>query len=168
MLVALWQSVIMMSGTYLSLGYRHSFIVSLSFPNTFADSLPSFSFGSVGSDDFNGGAEVRFVTLEEKAMFYKVQSRSGGKAKQRVCDGKVQMEARSPVSQILKIRVWVFREREAAELQKDGNGPVELKVEFGPQDIDKVCLDQFFCFCFLLVSSFEVVLVPSIRREHEG
>ena len=118
-----------------------SFYLSL---NTSVDSLPSFGFGSIGSDDFNGGAEVRFVTLEEKAMFYKVQSRSGGKAKQRVCDGKVQMEARSPVSQILKIRVWVFREREAAELQKDGNGPVELNVEYGPQDIDKVCLDQFF------------------------
>ncbi|XP_020603148.1 uncharacterized protein LOC110042140 isoform X2 [Orbicella faveolata] len=101
------------------------------------DSLPSFSFGSIGSDDFNGGADVRFVTLEEKTMFYKVQSRSGGKAKQRVCDGEVQMEARSPVSQILRIRVWVFRAREAAELQKDGNGPVELKVEYGPQDLDK-------------------------------
>ena len=126
--------------------------VSLSFflfPNTSLDSLPSFSFGSIGSDDFNGGADVRFVTLEEKDMFYKVQSRSGGKAKQRVCDGKVQMEARSPVSQILKIRVWVFREREAAELQRDGNGPVELKVEYGPQDIDKVCLD--FNFLFLSV-----------------
>lgn len=118
-------------------------IASLSFylfSNTSVDSLPSFSFGSIGSDDFNGGADVRFVTLEEKTMFYKVQSRSGGKAKQRVCDGEVQMEARSPVSQILRIRVWVFRAREAAELQKDGNGPVELKVEYGPQDLDKVCL----------------------------
>jgi len=118
-------------------------IASLSFylfSNTSVDSLPSFSFGSIGSDDFNGGADVRFLTLEEKTIFYKAQSRSGGTAKQRVCDGKVEMEARSPVSQILRIRVWVFRAREAAELQKDGNGPVELKVEYGEQEIGKVCL----------------------------
>ena len=102
-------------------------------------------FGSVGSDDFNGGADVRFITLEEKTVFDKVQSRSGGTAKQRVCDGRVQMEAHSPVSQILKIRVWVFREPGAADLHRDGNGPVELRVEYGNQDIDKVC----FCYCFL-------------------
>lgn len=108
-------------------------------PVTSVDSLPSFSFGSIGSDDFNGGADVRFVTLEGKTVFDKVQSRSGGIAKQRVCDGRVQMEAHSPVSQILRIRVWVFREREAADLHRDGNGPEELKVEYGLQDIDKVC-----------------------------
>lgn len=77
-----------------------------------------------------------------------MQSRSGGKAKQRVCDGIVQMEARSPVSQILKIRVWIFREREAAELQRDGNGPVELKVEYGQPELDKVCFCYSFCLCF--------------------
>ena len=143
MLVMLWQSVIMMGGTYLPSGTGTVSLSFYLFSYTSVDSLP-FSFGSIVSDDFNGGADVRFATLEEKAMFYKVQSRSGGKAKQRVCDGKVQMEARSPVSQILRIRVWVFREREAAELQRDGNGPVELKVEYGPQDIDKVCLDFNF------------------------
>ncbi|XP_078376588.1 uncharacterized protein LOC144659922 isoform X2 [Oculina patagonica] len=102
------------------------------------DTLPVFpGFGSVGSDDFSGGADVRFITLEEKTVFDKVQSRSGGIAKQRVCDGRVQMEARSPVSQILRIRVWVYREPAAADLHRDGNGPVELKVEYGNQDIDK-------------------------------
>lgn len=108
-------------------------------PLTFVDTLPVF-FGSAGSDDFHGGgADVRFVTLEEKSVFDKVQSRSGGVAKQRVCDGKVYMEACSPVSQILRVRVWVFREPAAADLHRDGNGPVELKVEYGDQDIDKVC-----------------------------
>ncbi len=73
-------------------------------------------------------------------MFDKVQTRGGRIARQQICDGRVQMEARSPVSQILRIRVWVFREPAAADLHRDGNGPVELKVEYGKQDIDKVCL----------------------------
>lgn len=153
----------MTGSAYLS-WQKYSFILSFYlFPNTSIDSLPPFSFGSIGSDDFNGGADVRFVTLEEKAIFYKVQSRSGGKAKQRVCDGIVQMEARSPVSQILKIRVWIFREREAAELQRDGNGPEELKVEYGQPDLDKVCLCYSFCLSVSLVSSFRVVVVHSKR-----
>lgn len=99
-----------------------------------------FHIGSTGSDDFQGGADVRFVTLETKTVFDKVQSRTGGVAKQRVCDGMVQMEARSPVGQILGIKVWVFRESEAAELHKDRNGPVQLQVMYGQHNIDKVCL----------------------------
>ena len=104
------------------------------------DSLPAFHFGTAESDDFQGGADVRFITLETKNVFDKVQSRSGGVAKQRVCDGTVQMEARSPVGQILGIKVWVFRESEAADLHKDRNGPVQLQVIHGQHNIDKVCL----------------------------
>ena len=98
------------------------------------DSLPHI--GSFGSEYFQGGAEVRFVTLEEKTVFDKVQSRSGGVAKQRVPDGMVQMEARSP--QILGIKVWVFREPSAAKLHQDQNGPVELQVIHARHDIEKV------------------------------
>lgn len=111
------------------------------FPLWSADNLPTVFVGSSGSDYFQGGADVRFTTLEEKALFYKVQSRSGGIAKQRVYDGIVQMEARCPVGQILGIRVWVFRDPEAAELHRDRNGPVELQVLYGELDIDKVCVD---------------------------
>ena len=108
------------------------------------DNLPAvFTIGSTGSDDFQGGAEVRFITLETKTVFDKVQSRSGGVAKQRVCDGIVQMEARSPVGQILGIRVWVFRAPEAAELHKDRNGPVQLPVVYGQHNIEQVCYVLF-------------------------
>lgn len=95
--------------------------------------------GSTGSDDFRGGAEVRFLTLENKSVYDKVQSRSGNIAKQRVYDGIIQMEACSPVGQILGIRVWVFREPQAADLHKDKNGPVELPVQYGQHNIEKVC-----------------------------
>ncbi|RMX50741.1 hypothetical protein pdam_00018281 [Pocillopora damicornis] len=103
------------------------------------DALPVF-IGSTGSDDFRGGAEVRFITLENKPVFDKVQSRSGNVAKQRVHDGVIQMEAISPVGQILSIRTWVFREPNAAQLHKDKNGPVELQVTYGQHNIEK----QFF------------------------
>ena len=55
------------------------------------------------------------------------------------------MEAGSKVGQILEIKVWVLREPKAAELQKDENGPVQLKVMHTKQSSDKVCL----CFVFL-------------------
>ena len=87
---------------------------------------------------------MRFITLETKTVFDKVQSRSGGVAKQRVCDGIVQMEARSPVGQILGIKVWVFRAPEAADLHKDRNGPVQLPVVYGQHNIEQVCLSSFY------------------------
>ena len=105
---------------------------------TFIPGTLPLAIGSFGSEDFQGGAEVRFVTLEEKTVFDKVQSRSGGVAKQRVPDGMVNMEARSPVGQILGIKVWVFREPSAAKLHQDQNGPVELQVIHGRHDIEKV------------------------------
>jgi len=115
-------------------------------PYSYLDDLPAvFTIGSTGSDDFQGGAEVRFITLETKTMFDKVQSRSGGVAKQRVCDGIVQMEARSPVGQILGIKVWVFRAKEAAELHKDRNGPVQLPVMHGQHNIGQVCYVLLLC-----------------------
>ena len=101
------------------------------------DDLP-LPLGLFGSEDFQSGAEVRFVTLEEKTVFDKVQIRSEGIAKQRVPDGMVHMEARSPVGQILGIKVWVFREPSAAKLHQDQNGPVELQVIHGRHDIEKV------------------------------
>lgn len=109
------------------------------------DVEPVFHIGSAESDDYQPGVEVRFVTLEHKTVFDKIQSRSGGVARQRVCDGSVHMEASSPVRQILGIKVWVTREKEAAELHKDRNGPVQLQVSYGQQIIDKVS--------FLLISS---------------
>ena len=113
--------------------------VVIFFPIISLDTLPVFS-GSMDSNDVRGGAEVRFITLEKKTEFHKKQCRIGGVTQQRVVNGKVEMEARSPVSQILKIRVWVFREAEAADLHRDRNGLVELPVEYGNQDIDKVGL----------------------------
>ena len=94
-------------------------------------------------------------------MFDKVQSRSGGTAKQRVCDGRVQMEARSPVSQILKIRVWVFREPGAADLHRDGNGPVELRVEYGNQDTDKV--SAMFLFLSFRIGLVDMTVLSLLR-----
>lgn len=101
------------------------------------DTLP-LHIASFGSEDFQVGAEVRFVTLEEKTVFDKVQIRSGGIAKQRVPNGIVQMEARSPVGQILGIKVWVLREPSAGKLHQDQNRPVELEVIHGRHDIEKV------------------------------
>ena len=102
-----------------------------------------FHIGSAESDGFQGDVDVRFITFETKTVFDKIQSRSGGVAKQRVCDGIVLMEASSPVRQISGIKVWVFREKDAAELHKDRNGPVQLQVAFGQQNIEKVSLCQF-------------------------
>ena len=101
------------------------------------DTLP-LHIASFGSEDFQVGAEVRFVTLEDKTVFDKVQIRREGIAKQRVPDGMVHMEACSTVGQILGIKVWVFREPSAAKLHQDQNGPVELKVIHGRHDIEKV------------------------------
>ena len=101
------------------------------------DTLP-LHIASFGSEDFQVGSEVRFVTLEDKTVFDKVQIRSEGIAKQRVPDGMVHMEACSTVGQILGIKVWVFREPSAAKLHQDQNGPVELKVIHGRHDIEKV------------------------------
>ena len=95
-------------------------------------------------------------------MFDKIQSRSGGVAKQRVCDGMVQMEARSPVGQILGIKVWVYREPEAAELHKDRNGPVPLQVIHGQHNIDKVSTWFFYC------SSILAMCFPSGGLFYEG
>lgn len=97
-----------------------------------------FHIGSAESDDYQPGVEVHFITLQQKTVFDKTQSRSGGVARQRVCDGTVLMEASSPVRQILGIKVWVTREKEAAELHKDRNGAVQLQVSYGQQNIDKV------------------------------
>lgn len=108
-----------------------------SLPEDHFDSLPVFHIGSAESDGFQGDVDVRFITFETKTVFDKIQSRSGGVAKQRVCDGIVLMEASSPVRQISGIKVWVFREKDAAELHKDRNGPVQLQVAFGQQNIEK-------------------------------
>ena len=90
-----------------------------------------------------GRAEVRFVTLEEKTVFDKKQSRILGEARQIVEDGMVDMEASSSVGQIFAIKVWVFREPAAAKLHQDKNGHVELEVIHRKHDVDKVCLFQF-------------------------
>ncbi|XP_074634153.1 uncharacterized protein LOC141892713 [Acropora palmata] len=108
-----------------------------SIPEGRYDDEPVFRIGSAESDDYQPGVEVRFITLEDKTVFDKIQSRSGGVARQRVCDGSVRMEASSPVRQILGIKVWVTREKEAAELHKDRNGAVQLQVSYGQQNIDK-------------------------------
>ena len=105
--------------------------------------IPAFAtldvpFGSFGSEDFQVEAEVRFVTLEEKTVFDKVQIRSGGRAKQRVPNGIVQMEARYGLGDILGIKVWVLREPSAAKLHQDQNGPVQLEIIHGRHDIEKV------------------------------
>ena len=103
------------------------------------------------------GADVRFVDLKE--VYEKSQSRSGGVAKQRVDDGLVHMEAQSPVGQILGIKVWVLREPQAAELHRDRNGPVELPVNHGEHDIEKV----FYLIKFALSVQ---VLKGGKRLEH--
>ena len=65
-------------------------------------------------------------------MFDKIESRKGGRARQRVEDGVIQMEAWSPVKilDVTSIRVWVMREKQAAELCDDRSGPVSLPVKF--------------------------------------
>ena len=142
--------------------------------------IPAFAtlpllIGSFGSEDFQFGAEVRFVTLEEKTVFHKVQIRSGGIAKQRVPDGMVHMEARSPVGQILRIKVWVFREPSAAKLHQDQNGPVELEVIHGRHDIEKVHINSCFLCSRLSVKcplAFPTIVVlfcdPSGLRQFDN
>lgn len=95
---------------------------------------------STRSSTSQGRAEVRFVTLEEKTVFDKKQSRILGEARQIVEDGMVDMEASSSVGQIFAIKVWVFREPAAAKLHQDKNGHVELEVIHRKHDVDKVCL----------------------------
>lgn len=95
---------------------------------------------STRSSTSQGKAEVRFVTLEEKTVFDKKQSRILGEARQIVEDGMVDMEASSSVGQIFAIKVWVFREPAAAKLHQDKNGHVELEVIHRKHDVDKVCL----------------------------
>ena len=101
------------------------------------DTLAQF-IGSNESEDFRGGAEVRFITLEQKKVFDKRQCRQGGIAKQRIEDGIINVVAWSPV-QIMGICVWVFREEQAAELFGDRNGRVSLPVQYGKLDGERVC-----------------------------
>ena len=128
--------------SYLAFKPRSIKTCRLAGTNSFIVIFPGYTcryfFGHIKSDDFNRKADVRFITLKEKTVYDKVFSRCP-RMKPSIRDGRVRMEARSPVSQILRISVWVFREREAANLHRDENGPVELEVKYGKQDIDEVC-----------------------------
>lgn len=112
-----------------------------------AETVAEF-FNSTESEVFQDKPDVRFVTLEKKDVFDKIESRKGGRARQRVEDGVIQMEAWSPVKilDITSIRVWVMREKQAAELCDDRNGPVSLPVKFeghkGARQLFSVDLDS--------------------------
>jgi hypothetical protein len=54
----------------------------------------------------------------------------------RVHNGVVEMVCKSPV-QILCIKAFVSREKEAAKLHGDENGRVELPVDMGKMDVQQ-------------------------------
>lgn len=124
------------------------------FPLKAADTLEQY-LNSIESEPFQGGAEVRFLTLEKKRVFDKKESRKGGIARQRVDEGEIQMEAWSPVHPIIYkgISVWVFREEQAAQLCQDMNGRVSLPVQLGKCDGERVGFfyDPFWEF-FIVIS----------------
>ena len=99
---------------------------------------PTSGFPTYLPDDMlPGRAEVLFGDLEQR-VFDKVQSRRGGEAKQRVENGVIGMEAVCQGNILLDVKVWVFREAEAAALHGDKNGRVALPVKMGTHEIDKV------------------------------
>lgn len=63
--------------------------------------------------------------------------RPAGESQQRISDGTVQILA-TTTSQISGIKVWVFREPEAAKLCGDKQGRQELPVNIGKHDVFKV------------------------------
>lgn len=104
--------------------------------NTTAYGTPPFSISPIfGTSpdtlyEHPGGAEVLFLNLDENTVFDKVQSRRGGRARMRVCEGVVEIVCKTPV-QIMCIKAFVSREQEAAILSGDDNGRVELPVIMG-------------------------------------
>ena len=72
--------------------------------------------------------EVKFCDLEDR-VFEKQQSRKDKKARQRIINGKVKFLVRSE-RPIEKVKAWVRREENAAKLEKDTNGMVEIETDF--------------------------------------
>ena len=72
--------------------------------------------------------EVKFCDLEDR-VFEKQQSRKDKKARQRIINGKVKFLVRSE-RPIEKVKAWVRREENAAKLEKDANGMVEIETDF--------------------------------------
>ena len=118
----------------------------------YASQMPNINFSgnpAPTSEDlqsaFPDGADVKFLTLETKRVFDKVQCRRGGEPRTRVENGLIEMEASVyPGDVLMKINVWVFREEEAAEILGDKNGRVALPVLMGEHKMDKVGAVQFF------------------------
>ena len=114
-----------------------------------ASQIPNINLSgnpALSSEDFQSafprGTDVKFFTLETKRVFEKVQCR-GGVATMRVENGLIEMEASVyPGDVLMKIDVWVFREKEAAELHGDKNGRVALPVIMGEYKMDKVGADK--------------------------
>ncbi|XP_028512563.1 uncharacterized protein LOC110231434 [Exaiptasia diaphana] len=95
---------------------------------------PIFGTSEDSLCDHPGGTEVIFLNLTENIIFDKFQSRRGGEARMRVLNGNVQMVCKSPV-QIMCIKVFVFREPDAAKLCGDDNGRMELPVKMGNMEV---------------------------------
>ena len=72
--------------------------------------------------------EVKFCDLEDR-VFEKQQSRKDKKARQRIINGKVKFLVRCE-RPIKKVKAWVRREENAAKLEKDANGMVEIETDF--------------------------------------
>ncbi|XP_048583410.1 uncharacterized protein LOC5508718 [Nematostella vectensis] len=115
--------------TTVTTGYPH-----LGFP----DPSPVFSISpNLSFTQMGNAAEVYFMNIDQNTVFDKVQCRRGGVAKMRVQLGLIRMMYVSNGTQILRVRVFVSRERAAAELHGDTNGPVELPVMMGEQQMDR-------------------------------
>lgn len=71
--------------------------------------------------------EVKFCDLEDR-VFEKQQSRKDKKARQRIINGKVKFLVRSEREG--QVKAWVRREENAAKLEKDANGMVEIETDF--------------------------------------
>lgn len=112
---------------------------------TQSDLIRSYSRQDVSSDlagvmPFNSGKEidinqylcpdvvVKFCDLENR-VFEKQQSRKDKQARQRIINGKVKFLVRSE-RQVRRVKAWVGREENAAKLEKDANGMVEIETAF--------------------------------------
>ncbi|XP_031553760.1 uncharacterized protein LOC116290796 [Actinia tenebrosa] len=97
---------------------------------------PIFGISPDSFGEIHREAELQFLNLDEHTVFEKVQSRKGGLAKMRVCNAGVKMVCSSPY-QLLCIKAFVFREKEAAKLHGDENGKVEIPVVMGNMEVQQ-------------------------------
>ncbi|KAL9958941.1 hypothetical protein ACROYT_G036018 [Oculina patagonica] len=83
----------------------------------------------------DGVPNVLFLNIDDETVFEQVEIYDSTRRDPKgISDGTVQILA-SPTSQISGIKVWVFREVEAAKLCEDKHGKQELPAKIGKTDV---------------------------------